>query len=99
MISTRNAVLPCALGALLLSNVTASAATCAAAPITARGEASRFEWLAKTKARANWRARVRAMPNLGGAYANWNAAANPDYTCKTDARRITCVATARPCTR
>ena len=38
----------------------AAAATCADQPVTARGDPSRFEVLAKAKARGNWRAKVRA---------------------------------------
>ena len=49
----------------------ADAATCAGSAIEARGEQSRYEWLAKTKARANWRRKVRATPGLGPTYANW----------------------------
>ena len=45
----------------------ALAANCADEAVTARGEAARYEVLAKAKARGNWRAKVRAMPTLGAA--------------------------------
>ena len=51
-----------------------AAQTCASPLISARGEPSSFEWLAKTKAQANWRSRVRATRDLGAAYATWSLA-------------------------
>ena len=59
----------------------AVAATCADKAVTARGDPSRFEVLAKAKARGNWRAKVRAMPALGAAYADFNKALPADYRC------------------
>ena len=58
------------------------AATCADQPVTARGDPSRLEVLAKAKARGNWRAKVRAMPALGAAYADWYKAQAADYRCE-----------------
>ena len=58
-----------------------AAATCSDQVVQARGEPSRFEVLAKAKARGNWRAQVRAMPALGPLYANWSIAAAADYDC------------------
>lgn len=75
----------------------AAAATCADAMITARGEASSLEWLAKTKARANWRSRVRTMPKLGTTYSTWSRASQPDERCETSARGFVCTFTAIPC--
>ena len=49
-----------ALWLLAATAVPATAATCADQPVTARGDPSRFEVLAKAKARGNWRAKVRA---------------------------------------
>lgn len=73
------------------------AATCADKAVSARGDSSRFEVLAKAKARGNWRAKVRAMPTLGAAYADFSKATAPDYRCsETDGRHI-CVAIAHPC--
>jgi hypothetical protein len=84
---------------LLLIGMTepARAATCAAQPVTARGDPSRFEVLAKAKARGNWRAKVRAIPSLGAPYADWNKAAGADYRCIEEDGRFQCTAVARPC--
>ena len=73
------------------------AATCAERPVQARGDPSRFEVVAKAKARGNWRARVRAMPTLGAAYADWNKASDADYRCSQEDGRYLCIAVARPC--
>jgi len=73
------------------------AATCADQPVSARGDPSRFEVLAKAKARGNWRAKVRALPALGAAYADWNKALAPDYSCSQKDAQHTCVAVAHPC--
>jgi hypothetical protein len=75
----------------------AAAATCADRPVTARGDASRFEVLAKAKARGNWRAKVRALPALGAAYADWNKALAADYRCSDKDGRYVCFAVAHPC--
>jgi uncharacterized protein YkwD len=75
----------------------AHAATCADRTVQARGEPSRFEALAKAKARGNWRAQVRAMPALGPLYANWSIAQAADYQCSDDKSGYTCTAVARPC--
>ncbi len=75
----------------------AVAATCADLPVTARGDPSRFEVLAKAKARGNWRAKVRALPALGAAYADWNKSLVADYRCSQKDARHTCVAVAYPC--
>lgn len=75
----------------------ADAATCADRTVQARGEPSRFEALAKAKARGNWRAQVRAMPAFGPLYANWSIALAADYNCAEDKARYTCTAFARPC--
>lgn len=74
-----------------------AADTCADKPIIAQGEPSTFEWLAKTKARANWRARVRATRNLGTYYANWSLAANRDEHCAPTAKGVVCSFTGTPC--
>jgi hypothetical protein len=75
----------------------ATAQTCAERPVTARGEPSFYEVLAKAKARGNWRAKVRATPALGAAYANWNKALAPSYRCSERAGTVVCIATAHPC--
>lgn len=83
----------------LTFDVTAWAATCATEPITARGETSRYEWLAKTKARANWRRKVRATPGLGSAYDNWYAATDTQERCLSGKAGTLCIFTGRPCTK
>ena len=82
-----------------LATVTApaTAATCAEKPVTARGDPSRFEVLAKAKARGNWRAKVRALPALGAAYADWNKALAADYRCSQKDGQHLCTAVAVPC--
>jgi hypothetical protein len=74
-----------------------SAATCADLPVTARGDPSGFETLAKAKARGNWRAKVRVMPALGAAYADWYKALAADYTCSQEGGQHICTAVAYPC--
>jgi hypothetical protein len=76
---------------------TAEAATCADRPVSARGEASRLEVLAKAKARGNWRAKVRALPDLGAAYADWYKAQGADYSCSEEEGGTVCTAVALPC--
>ena len=73
------------------------AATCAGSPVEARGEASRFEWLAKTKARANWRRKVRLTPGLGVAYSNWARADNTEERCLSGPAGSLCIFTGVPC--
>lgn len=80
-----------------VSVVPAASAVCSEQTVTVRGEISRFEVLAKAKARGNWRAKVRAMPSLGAAYADWNKALAADYSCTEHSGRYVCVATAYPC--
>jgi hypothetical protein len=77
--------------------IEAFADTCASSPITARGEESRFIWLAKTKARANWRAKVRAITSLGPDYANWARAQNTEERCLTGPAGTMCTFTGVPC--
>jgi hypothetical protein len=88
-------------GVLLLAAVLApgraTAATCAEQPVSARGDPSRFELLAKANARGNWRAKVRAIPTLGAAYADFNKALRADYRCSQEDGRHVCVAMAHPC--
>jgi hypothetical protein len=74
-----------------------SAGTCAASPVIARGEESSFVWLAKTKARANWRRKVRSMPDLGPNYANWARAANTEERCLSGPAGAVCIFTGIPC--
>ena len=85
-----------ALGATAQS-APAVGATCAGSPVEARGEQSRFEWLAKTKARANWRRKVRLTPGLGTAYANWAHADNTEERCLSGPAGTLCIFTGVPC--
>lgn len=78
-------------------SVPAKADTCAAASVTARGENSRFMWSAKTKARANWRRRVRGLPGLGPNYDNWSRAKDTDETCLSGPTGTLCIFTGTPC--
>lgn len=91
------------LGPLLLlcfsQSSAAIAGECASAPVSARGEPAAFEWLAKTKARANWRSRVRGTRALGEAYSTWNRADAREERCSTTTRGIVCTFTATPCQR
>jgi hypothetical protein len=93
------ASLPIAL--LLLVPVTGSgpvlAAECASQQIEARGEPSRFLWLAKTKTRANWRRKVRTTPGLGTTYANWARAENTEERCMSGPSGHLCIFTGTPC--
>jgi hypothetical protein len=75
----------------------AEAATCADQPVSARGEPSTLEVLAKAKARGNWRAKVRALPGLGAAYADWYKATAADYRCSEEKGNTVCIAVALPC--
>ncbi|CCB67399.1 conserved protein of unknown function [Hyphomicrobium sp. MC1] len=77
----------------------AHADTCASAPVVARGEESRFEWSAKAKTRANWRAKVRAMTTLGPDYANWGRAQDTEERCMTGPKGTVCIFTGTPCRR
>jgi hypothetical protein len=75
----------------------ASAGPCAATAVEARGEQSRFVWLAKSKARANWRRKVRSTPGLGTKYANWARAETTDERCLTGPLGTLCIFTGTPC--
>jgi hypothetical protein len=84
-------------GIVVVLAVPAVALTCSDEAVQARGEPSRFESIAKLKARGNWRAHVRAHPKFGPAYANWSIAAAADYTCAAGKDGTACTAVARPC--
>ena len=75
----------------------ATANTCASTPVTVRGEESRFVWLSKTKARANWRHKVRSIPSLGPDYANWARAEATEERCLTGPAGTICIFTGTPC--
>lgn len=82
---------------LLAHGGQASAETCGAAPVTARGEPSRYEWMARLKARANWRAKVRASTDLGPDWATWKLAKNTEERCMAGPEGTVCVFTGSPC--
>ncbi len=71
--------------------------SCSDHSVMARGEASRFEWLARTKARANWRHRVRSTPDLGSSYSDWKVASNLEESCLVGPEGSVCTITAVPC--
>lgn len=75
----------------------AAAQTCFITSVTAGGEPSRALWLAKTKARSNWRQKVRLMPRLGAEYANWSQAENTAEMCTLQDGKHHCRARATPC--
>lgn len=93
----RSALTAPAILLLALAPTAATAATCTERPIAARGDPSRFEVLAKANARGNWRAKVRALPTLGAAYADFNKALAADYRCSETAGQHTCEAFGHPC--
>ena len=86
--------------ALVLATAAMPAAaetTCAEQPMTARGDPSRFEVVAKATARSNWRAKVRAMPTLGAAYADFNKARDGQYRCESNDGQHLCTVVGNPC--
>lgn len=75
----------------------AYAQTCAPTPVTARGEPSRYEWMARLKARANWRAKVRATTDLGPDWAVWKQARDTEERCMAGPEGAVCIFTGTPC--
>lgn len=73
------------------------AKTCAREPVYASGEPASYEWLARIKTHANWRAKVRAMPGLGDPYANWKRAENTTERCFSGPDGTVCQFTGIPC--
>lgn len=97
-------VLPLITVAIVLSGIVsqhanAAGKTCSDSAVSARGEPARFMWLAKTKARANWRRKVRATPDLGSDFANWGNAETSEERCITADDGTVCVFTGYPCKR
>lgn len=80
-----------------VSTASAQHLTCAAEPVSAKGEPARFEWMARNKARGNWRSKVRIIAGLGGAYANWSNATDTDEYCIKGPTGAVCTFTGRPC--
>ncbi|WP_246317189.1 hypothetical protein [Hyphomicrobium methylovorum] len=75
----------------------ANAGACADFQVTARGEQSRYEWLAKVKTRAHWRQKVRTMPGLGPDYSNWARAQNTEENCMSGGSGTVCTFVGTPC--
>jgi hypothetical protein len=73
------------------------AATCSSQRIEARGEESRYAWVAKTKARASWRYKVRLTPGLGPSYANWAHAEDTEERCLSGPAGTLCIFSGLPC--
>jgi hypothetical protein len=71
--------------------------TCASVAVEARGEPASFMWLAKTKARANWRHKVREMTGLGADFSNWSRASNAQERCLSGPSGTLCIFTGYPC--
>ena len=76
-----------------------AAKTCSDVAVSARGEPANFMWLAKTKARANWRRKVRATPGLGTGFSNWGDAETSEERCITSDGGTVCIFTGYPCRR
>ena len=76
---------------------TAQAAACHDAAVSARGEPSRFVWIAKTKARANWRRKVRSISGLGADWAVWGNASETEERCLSGPEGTLCIFTGTPC--
>jgi hypothetical protein len=91
------AVVVLSVATALSSATLALAASCATVPVEARGEQSRFVWIAKTKARSNWRAKVRRTAGLGTKYAVWARADNTEERCLTGPAGTVCIFTGIPC--
>lgn len=82
---------------LALSVAPAHADQCSGEPVSARGEPARLQWLALLKARGNWRAAVRARPELGASYANYARAQNSVERCISSPQSVWCTVSALPC--
>ncbi len=83
--------------AVLMAAGGAKAETCAETAVAAKGEIASYKRLALVKARGNWRSKVRTIPDLGGAFANYGRAADQVERCISDQRTFVCTVTARPC--
>lgn len=77
----------------------ASAKKCVEEVVTVRGEPATFKWLARSKARANWRSRIRVTPGLGDPFANWALAEDAEEQCVSQADGTVCRLSGRPCRR
>lgn len=73
------------------------AKTCSSQAVAARGEPASLTWLARAKAKANWRAKVRALPDLGDPYANWERAEDATEHCVSGPSGTICDLSGLPC--
>ncbi|MBU1210287.1 MAG: hypothetical protein KJ587_03320 [Alphaproteobacteria bacterium] len=71
--------------------------TCASQSVYASGEPAGYEWLARIKAHANWRAKVRVLPGLGDPYANWQRAEDTTERCFSGPAGTVCQFDGIPC--
>lgn len=99
MLKRPSVLLVAALAAVLIpaGGLRAAGKTCSDVAVSARGEPARYMWLAKTKARANWRRKVRSTPGLGTDFANWSKAETSEERCLTGEGGTVCVFTGYPC--
>jgi hypothetical protein len=81
----------------------AAAAECSHRQITAQGAPASFAFLARSRAKAAWRAAVTQAEGLGADYAVWGIAEARSFTCTAQWRagavlaEQTCIASAAPC--
>lgn len=73
------------------------AKVCSDQSVSARGEPSSLQWLARAKTKANWRAKVRALPGLGDAFAKWERADDTTEHCVSGPSGTICDFTGVPC--
>lgn len=97
MISTSTATVSIAIAMVILVSSPLAAKNCSDQPVSVRGEASSLQWLARAKAKANWRAKVRALPNLGDPFAKWERAENTVEHCVSGPTGTVCDFTGIPC--
>ncbi len=89
--------LAAATAAVIVAAAPVRAATCVDDPVFASGEPASYEWLARIKAHANWRAKVRSIPALGDPYANWKRANDTTERCIAGPEGTVCTFKGRPC--
>lgn len=97
MIGTPAATVLATVAIVLLVSSPLAAKNCSEQSVSVRGEASSLQWLAKAKAKANWRAKVRALPGLGDPYAKWERAENATEHCVSGPSGTICDFSGSPC--
>lgn len=85
--------------ALALSSASSPlyAKVCSDQSVSVRGEPSNLQWLARAKTKANWRAKVRALPGLGDPFAKWERAEDTTEHCVSGPSGTICDFTGIPC--